>query len=165
MGSCYRTQGAQSGALCQPRGVGWQGVGGRPTERGYTYGWFLLLYRRNQHNTVKQLSTHQNKNAKREKRKKVYTKAKNLSFQKQNLYREHLVRKQKKMKAKPWGKHCNSEKFDNLELFCWEIIHYIYPSSNNPIEWKHHYFLGEGELCRYCIFFWIFFTLQYCIIY
>lgn len=25
---------------------------------------------------------------------------------------------QKKMKAKSWGKHCNSEKFHNLELFC-----------------------------------------------
>lgn len=76
-------------------------MGGRPTGRGYTYGWFLLLYRRNQHNVGKQLSTNQNKNAEREKRKKVYVKAKNLSFQKETLYREHPVPTQKRMKAKP----------------------------------------------------------------
>ena len=53
------TQGAQAGALWQPRGVGWdQRWGGGPGSRGhmYTYGWFMLMYGRNQHNIVKQLS-------------------------------------------------------------------------------------------------------------
>lgn len=77
-------------------------MGGRPTGRRYTYGWFLLLYRRNQHNNIgKQLSTNQNKNAEREKRKEVHVEAKNLSFQKETLYREHPVPTQKKTKAKP----------------------------------------------------------------
>lgn len=73
----------------------------------------------------------------------MHVRAKNLSFQKETLYREHPVPTQKRMKAKPWGKHCNSEKFHNLELLCWEIIHCISPSSNNPVEWKHHYLLTK----------------------
>ena len=41
MGICYITQGTQTGALCQPRGVGWGGRWeGRSRGRGqmYTYG-------------------------------------------------------------------------------------------------------------------------------
>ena len=68
MGSCCITQGAQRGALWRPRGVGWGVVGGRLKTEGiniyvcmcvcvhtHTYGWFTLLYGRNQHNIVKQL--------------------------------------------------------------------------------------------------------------
>ena len=40
---------------------GWDGVGGgrEVLEEGgvYTYGWFMLMYGRNQHNTVKQLAS------------------------------------------------------------------------------------------------------------
>ena len=39
---------------------GWEGLGGgREVQEGgdmYTYGWFMLMYGRNQHNIVKQLS-------------------------------------------------------------------------------------------------------------
>ena len=50
----------QSRALWQPRGVGWDrrwegGLGGRG--HMYAYGWFMLMYGRNQHNTVRQLSS------------------------------------------------------------------------------------------------------------
>ena len=48
-----------SGALWQPRGVGWGGRWDRSSRgRGhmYAYGWFMLMYGRNQHNIVKQLS-------------------------------------------------------------------------------------------------------------
>ena len=47
------------GVLWQPRGVGWHGRwqgGSKGRIHVYTYGWFTLLYGRNQHNTVKQLS-------------------------------------------------------------------------------------------------------------
>ena len=48
------------GALWQPRGVGWgerwEG-GSRKGRMYYTYGWFVLMYGRNQHNIVKQLSS------------------------------------------------------------------------------------------------------------
>ena len=59
MGICYMAQGTQTGALCQPRGVGWggrweEGLGGRG--HGCTYGWFLLMFDRKQQNSVKQLS-------------------------------------------------------------------------------------------------------------
>ena len=55
----YITQGAQPHALWQPREVGWgsQDRGSRGREYVYTYGWIILLYGRNQHNTVKQLSS------------------------------------------------------------------------------------------------------------
>ena len=50
----------KSGDLWEPRGVGWGGKwerGSRGRERMYTYGWFMLMYGRNQHNIVKQLSS------------------------------------------------------------------------------------------------------------
>ena len=53
------SQGTQTGALYQPRGLG---RGGR-WERGsqgsihiYTYGWFMLMFDRKQQNSIKQLS-------------------------------------------------------------------------------------------------------------
>ena len=64
MESCYITQGAQCDALQPP--TGWEGIGdGMEVQEGekhmYIYGWFLLLYGRNQHNIVKQLSSVKNK--------------------------------------------------------------------------------------------------------
>ena len=56
---CCMSQETQTGALCQPRGVG---LGGRwkggSKGRGYmnTYGWFMLRFDRKQQNSVKQLS-------------------------------------------------------------------------------------------------------------
>ena len=49
------TQKAQPGALWHLEG--WDGVevGGRG--HMYTYGWFMLIYGRNQHNIIKQLSS------------------------------------------------------------------------------------------------------------
>ena len=55
VGICYKTQGAQTGALWQPRGVRQGEIGGR--EHIYTYGWLMLMYGSNQYNTVKQLSS------------------------------------------------------------------------------------------------------------
>ena len=56
---CCMTQGTQTGALYQPRGVGWrlrsEGVSGGKGH-GCTYGWFLLMFDRKQQNSVKQLS-------------------------------------------------------------------------------------------------------------
>ena len=55
MWSCCITQGAQLCALWQPRGVRWGGSR-EGVSRGRwhmdTYGWFMLLYGRNQHNIV-----------------------------------------------------------------------------------------------------------------
>ena len=56
---CCMTQGTQSGALWQPRRLGWGGrqeVCSRGRAQMYTYGWFMLMFGRNQHNSVKQLS-------------------------------------------------------------------------------------------------------------
>jgi len=52
-------QETQTGALCQPRGMGWGGtwVGGYM----YTYGCFMLRFDRKQQNSVKQLSFNKNK--------------------------------------------------------------------------------------------------------
>ena len=50
----------KSSALWQPRGLGWGGGGmggSRRREHMYTYGQFMLMYGRNQHNIVKQLSS------------------------------------------------------------------------------------------------------------
>ena len=52
------SQGTQTGALYQPRGVGWRGRWeGGSKGRGYmyTYGWFILRIDRKQQNSVKQL--------------------------------------------------------------------------------------------------------------
>ena len=63
----------KSGALWKPRMVAWGGGGGgREIQEGgdlYTYGWFMLIYGRNQHNIVKQLSSNQKlfKKARKEK--------------------------------------------------------------------------------------------------
>ena len=56
MGICYMTQETHMG-LCDNLEV-WVGVGQRLKREGhmYTYVWFMLLYGRNQHNIVKQLS-------------------------------------------------------------------------------------------------------------
>ena len=59
MGICYMMQGAQPSALWQPRGMGlgrwWEG-GSRWKGHMYACGWFMLIYGRNQHNIIKQLS-------------------------------------------------------------------------------------------------------------
>ena len=60
MGICYVTQGAQASALWQPRAVGWGGRlkgGAGGSEHVYTCGWFMLMYGRDHHNIVKQLSS------------------------------------------------------------------------------------------------------------
>ena len=62
VGGCCPTQGVLPGALWWPRGVGW---GWERDSRGRqyinSYGWFPLLYGRNQHNIVKQSSSTKNK--------------------------------------------------------------------------------------------------------
>ena len=53
------TKRAQPGAPWQPRWVGWSGQqegGSRGWGHICTYGWFMLMYGRNQYNLVKQLS-------------------------------------------------------------------------------------------------------------
>ena len=65
MSVCCMAQETQTGALYQPRGVGW---GGRWEEgskgRGYTYthGRFMLRFDRKQQSSVKQLSFNKKKN-------------------------------------------------------------------------------------------------------
>ena len=59
MGVCCMTQGTQTGALYQPREVGWEGRWeGGSKGRGYmyTYSWFMLRFDIKQQNSVKQLS-------------------------------------------------------------------------------------------------------------
>ena len=61
MGICCMAQETQTGALYQPRGVGWGGRWeGGSKGRGYiyiyTYGWFMLRFDRKKQNFVKQLS-------------------------------------------------------------------------------------------------------------
>ena len=54
------TKRAQPGAPWQPRWVGWSGKqegDSRGWEHICTYGWFMLMYGRNQYNLVKQLSS------------------------------------------------------------------------------------------------------------
>ena len=72
MGICCMTQETETGALYQPRGVGW----GRRWEGGlkgrgymYTYGWFMLRFNRKQQNSVKQLSFNKKINLKKVVRK------------------------------------------------------------------------------------------------
>ena len=53
------SQETQTGALYQPRGMGWWGRwegGSRGRGYMYTYGWFMLRFDRKQQNSVKQLS-------------------------------------------------------------------------------------------------------------
>ena len=59
MGICCMAQETQTGALYQPRAVGWGGKWeGVSKGRGYmyAYGWFMLRFDRNQQNFVKQFS-------------------------------------------------------------------------------------------------------------
>ena len=59
MGICCMAQKTLTGALYQPRGVGWGGLWeGGSKGRGYmfTYGWFALRFDRRQQNSVKPLS-------------------------------------------------------------------------------------------------------------
>ena len=56
---CCMAQETQTGALYQPRGVGWGGRWEGSSRGGghiYTYGWFMLMFGRKQQNSVKQLS-------------------------------------------------------------------------------------------------------------
>ena len=58
MGICHVAQAIQTGALYQPRGVGWGGrQEGGSKRRGhmYTYGGFILRFDGKQQNSVKQL--------------------------------------------------------------------------------------------------------------
>ena len=58
MGICCMAQETQTGALYQPRGVGWGGRWeGVSDGRGYmyTYGWFTLMFDRKQQNSVNKL--------------------------------------------------------------------------------------------------------------
>ena len=58
-GICRVAQETQTGALYQPRGVGWGGRwegGSRGRSYMYTYGWFMLRFDRKQQNSVKQVS-------------------------------------------------------------------------------------------------------------
>ena len=61
-------QETQTGALCQPRGVGWGGRwegGSKGRDYIYTYGWFMLRFDRKQQNSVKQLSFNKKINLKK----------------------------------------------------------------------------------------------------
>ena len=61
-GICCMAQETQTGALYQPRGMGWGGrsEGGSKGRRYmYTYGWFMLRFDRKQQNSVKPLSINQ----------------------------------------------------------------------------------------------------------
>ena len=64
MGICCMAQKTQTGALYQPRGVGWGGKWeGVSKGKGYmyTYGWLMLRLDRKQQNAIKQLSFNKNK--------------------------------------------------------------------------------------------------------
>ena len=59
MGICCMSQGTQTRALYQPRGVGWGGRwegGSRGRGHMYAYGRFILMFDRKQQKSVKQLS-------------------------------------------------------------------------------------------------------------
>ena len=56
---CCMAQETQTGALYEPRGMGWGGRwegGSKGWWYMYTYGWFILSFDRKQQNSVKQLS-------------------------------------------------------------------------------------------------------------
>ena len=64
MGLCCMAQETQTGALYQPREVGWGGKQeGVPKGMGYMYNydWFTLRFDRKQQNSVKQLFFNKNK--------------------------------------------------------------------------------------------------------
>ena len=64
MGICCMSQETQTGALYQPRRVGWVGRWeGSSKGKGYmcTYSWFMLKFDRKQQNSVKQLSFNKKK--------------------------------------------------------------------------------------------------------
>ena len=68
MGIFCMSQETQTGALFQPRGVGWGGRWeGGSKGRGYMYpyGWFMLKFDRRQQNSVKQLSFNKKINLKK----------------------------------------------------------------------------------------------------
>ena len=68
-------QETQTGALYQPRGVGWGGRwegGSKGSVYMYTYGWFMLRFDRKQQDYVKQLSFNFKK-LKRKRKKKIET--------------------------------------------------------------------------------------------
>ena len=59
MGICCISQRTQTGAMYQPRGVGWKGrwqEGSRGRGCIYTYSGFMLVFDRKQQNSVKKLS-------------------------------------------------------------------------------------------------------------
>ena len=61
-------QETQTGALYQPRGMGWRGRwegGSKGTRYMYTYDWFMLKFDRKQQNSVKQLSFNKKINEKK----------------------------------------------------------------------------------------------------
>ena len=60
MGICHVEQGAQLSAPWKPSGVGWGGrweVSSEGKGHMHTCGLFMLMYGRNRHNIVKQLSS------------------------------------------------------------------------------------------------------------
>ena len=68
MGICCMSHETQTGALYQPREVGWGGRwegGSRGRGYMYTYGWFMLRFDRKQQNSVKQLSFNKKKTNKK----------------------------------------------------------------------------------------------------
>ena len=70
MGRCCMIQGAEP-RLCDDL-EGWDGMGEAQRKgRYYTYEWLTLLYGRNQHTIVKQLSSNQKKNSNQLKKKEV----------------------------------------------------------------------------------------------
>ena len=82
---CCLAQQTQTGALYQPRGVGWGGRReGGSKGRGYmyTYSWFMLKFDRKQQNSVKQLSFNKNKLIKKYSsiKKKLYTQLEKNQF-------------------------------------------------------------------------------------
>ena len=79
VGICCLIQGAQPGALWQPRGVMWGGRwegDSRGKGRMCPYGWFMLMYGRKQHNIVKKYPPIKNKLRKtlgcRERKKRIW---------------------------------------------------------------------------------------------
>ena len=82
--TCSMAQETQTGALDQPRGVGWGGRWeGGSKGRGYmcTYVWFMLTFDRKQHNSVMQLSFNKKIKEKRTKKPELTIKKSWHSFE------------------------------------------------------------------------------------